>query len=154
MTDLAAGSSAGESASLTLDKRDSLESKLLRASSERISSLQETASLLNQCIDEENQGRLQNDKELKILRKDFRKQMKKVSVFKIVSKKFKKLNTRNINKKLNRKEVLNNCLKSENKLRFELAENLENPKEKAIRLQKYIAKHGTLNKALLLQCRI
>ena len=152
---MAAGSSAGESASLTLDKRDSLESKLLRASSERISCLQETASLLNQCIDEKNQGRLQNDKELKILRKDFRKQMKKVSVFKIVSKKFKKLNTRNINKKLNRKEVLNNCLKSENKkLRFELAENLENPKEKAIRLQKYIAKHGTLNKALLLQCRI
>ena len=76
MTDLAAGSSAGESASLTLDKRDSLESKLLRASSERISCLQETASLLKQCIDEENQGQLQNDKELKILRKDFRKQMK------------------------------------------------------------------------------
>ena len=76
MTDLAAGTSTGESASLTLDKRDSLESKLLRASSERISCLQETASLLKQCIDEENQGQLQNDKELKILRKDFRKQMK------------------------------------------------------------------------------
>ena len=41
--------------------------------------------------------------------------------------KLKKLNTRNINKKLNRKEVLNNRLKSENKeLRYQLAENLEN----------------------------
>ena len=33
-----------ESASLTLDKKDSLESKLLRASSEKISCLQETMS--------------------------------------------------------------------------------------------------------------
>ena len=77
MADLAAGSSAGESASLTLDKkRDSLESKLHRASSEKISCLQETVSLLNQCIGEENQGRLQNEKELEILGKDFKKQMK------------------------------------------------------------------------------
>ena len=37
-------------------------------------------SLLNQCIDEENQGRLKNDKELKILGKDFKKQMKKISL--------------------------------------------------------------------------
>ena len=56
--DLPAGSSsAGESASLTLDKkRDSLEIKFRRASSEKISCLQETVSLLNQCIGEENQG--------------------------------------------------------------------------------------------------
>ena len=46
--------------------------------------------------------------------------------------KLKKLNTRNINKKLNRKKVLNNPLKSENKeLRYELTENLENFKEQA-----------------------
>ena len=76
MADLAAGSSAGESASLTLDKRDSLESKLHRASSDKISCLQETVSLLNQRICGENQGQLQNDKELKILGKDFKKQMK------------------------------------------------------------------------------
>ena len=44
MANLAAGSSAGESASLALDKRESLESKLLRASSEKISCLQETLS--------------------------------------------------------------------------------------------------------------
>ena len=37
---------------------------------------QETVSLLNQCIGEENQGQLQNEKELKILGKDFKKQMK------------------------------------------------------------------------------
>ena len=38
-------------------------------------------------------------------------------------------------KKLNRKNVLNNCLKSENKgLRYELTENLENFKEQATRL--------------------
>ena len=36
MASLAAASSAGESVSLTLDKRESLESKLLRASSKKI----------------------------------------------------------------------------------------------------------------------
>ena len=47
-----------------------------------------------------------------------------------------KLNTRNINKKLNRKDNL----KSENKeLRYKLVENLENLKEQATRLQKCIA---------------
>ena len=57
MADLAADSSAGESASLTMDKkRDSLDSKLHRALSEKISCLQETVSLLNQCIGKENQG--------------------------------------------------------------------------------------------------
>ena len=56
MANLAAGSSARESASLTLDKGESLESKLLRASSEKISCFLETVSLLNQCIGEENQG--------------------------------------------------------------------------------------------------
>ena len=78
MAELAAGSSAGESASLytDLDKRDSLESKLHRPSSKKISCLQETVSLLNQCIGEENQGQLQNDKELKILGKDFKNQLK------------------------------------------------------------------------------
>ena len=66
--------------------------------------------------------------------------------------KLKKLNTRNINKKLNRKEVLNNRLKSENKvLRYQLAENLENLKEQATKLQKCIAENGTLKKVLLLQ---
>ena len=51
--------------------------------------------------------------------------------------KLKKINTGNINKKLNRKKVLNNCLKSENKeLRHELTENFENFKEQATRLQK------------------
>ena len=62
IADLAAGGSAGEFASLALDKRDSLESKLLRASSEKNSCLQETVSSLNQCIGEENQGRLQTTK--------------------------------------------------------------------------------------------
>ena len=76
MANLAAGSSFVESASLTLEKRDSLESKFLRASTEKISCFQETASLPNQCIDEEKQGQLQNVKELEILGKDFKKQMK------------------------------------------------------------------------------
>ena len=78
MGDLSAGSSsAAESASLTLDKkRDSLESKFRRASSEKISCLQETVSLLNECIGEENKGRLQTEKELEVLGKDFKKQMK------------------------------------------------------------------------------
>ena len=76
MAKLATASSAGVSASLTLNKRESLESKLLRASSEKNSCLQETAPLLNQCISKENQGRLETDKELKILGKDFKKQVK------------------------------------------------------------------------------
>ena len=76
MANLAAGSSSGESASLPLDRRDSLESKLLRVLTEKNSCLQETASLLNQCIGNENQSWLQNDKELEILQKDFKKQMK------------------------------------------------------------------------------
>ena len=50
MANLAAGSSSGKSSSLTLDKRDSLESKLLRVLTEKISCLQETVSLLNQWI--------------------------------------------------------------------------------------------------------
>ena len=37
-------------------------------------------SLLSQCMGEENQGRLKNDKELKILGKDFKKQMEKISL--------------------------------------------------------------------------
>ena len=46
---------AGENTSLTLDKRESLlKSKLLQASSEKISALQETVSLLNTCLGEEN----------------------------------------------------------------------------------------------------
>ena len=93
---------------------------------------------MNQCIGEESQGRLQNEKDLEILGKDIKKQMKenKSLTLKLYIKKekLKILNTRNINKKLNRKEVLNNRLKSENKeLRFQLAENLENLKDQATR---------------------
>ena len=100
--------------------------------------MQETVSLLNQCLGEESQGRLQNEKDLEILGKDIKKQMKenKSLTLKLYIKKekLKILNTRNINKKLNRKEVLNNRLKSENKeLRFQLAENLENLKDQATR---------------------
>ena len=70
MTNLAAGSGAGESASLTLEQRDSLESKLLTTSLKKFLVCRRL-SILNQCIGEENQG--QNDKKLKILGKDFKK---------------------------------------------------------------------------------
>ena len=76
MANFAAGRSAGESARLTLDKRDILESKLLRASSETNSCLQGPVSLLNQCIAEKNQRQLQNEEDLKILGNNFKKQMK------------------------------------------------------------------------------
>ena len=47
------------------------------------------------------------------------------------------MNTRNINKKLNRKKPVNDRLKSENKeLRYELAEKLANLKEQATKFQK------------------
>ena len=52
-----------------------LENKL-QALSEKISSLQGTVSLLNMCLEEENQGRLKTDKELQILDKDLQKQIK------------------------------------------------------------------------------
>ena len=56
MANLAAGGSAAESISLTLDKRYSLESKFLAASTEKNYCLQETVSLLNHCRGEENQS--------------------------------------------------------------------------------------------------
>ena len=49
MENVGAANSSGKSAS-------SLEDKLLTTLSEKNSCLQETASFLNQCIDEENQG--------------------------------------------------------------------------------------------------
>ena len=65
---------AGENTSLALDKWESLvESNILKASSEKISSLQESVSLLNMCIGKENQGRLETDKEFKIIGKDLKK---------------------------------------------------------------------------------
>ena len=84
MAILAVGSSVGESASLTLNKTESLESKFLRASSQK-KLVCRRLSLLNKCIGEEIQGRLETNKELKIFGKDFKRQILK-------------LNTRNINK--------------------------------------------------------
>ena len=123
----------------------------LQIKSEKISSLQGTVSLLNKCIVEENQGQLKTDKELQVLSKDLKKQMKenKSLSLRLCQKKdiLKKLNTRNINKKLNRKKVLNNRLKSENKeVRYKLASNLENLEEQATKLQKCIAENGILKK--------
>ena len=61
------------SLTLALKKRESLLESKLQASSEKISSLQGTVSLLNMCLGEENQGRLKTDKELQILDKDLKK---------------------------------------------------------------------------------
>ena len=59
----------------------------------------------------------------------------------------KNLNIRFTSKKLNRKEVLKNHLKFENKeLTYKLAEKLEILKEKATKLQKSAAENGTLEK--------
>ena len=55
---------AGENTSLTLER------KLFKASPEKISALQETVSLLNTSLGEDNQGRLETDEELKILGKN------------------------------------------------------------------------------------
>ena len=65
-----------QNTSLALKKRQSLLESKLQASSEKISSLQGTVSLLNMCLKEENQGRLKTDKELQILDKDLQKQIK------------------------------------------------------------------------------
>lgn len=58
---------AGENTSLTLGKRETLLENKLQPSSKTISDLQETASLLNKCIIEGNQGRLASDKEINVL---------------------------------------------------------------------------------------
>lgn len=71
---------AGENTSLTLGKRETLQENKLQPSSKTISALQETVSLLNKYIIEGNQGRIASDKELKILDKDLKKQMKKINV--------------------------------------------------------------------------
>ena len=78
---------------------------------------------------------------------------KKVSYFKIVARKRKIQKTKyQKHKKLNRKQVLKNYLKSENKgLRYQLEEKLENLKEQAARLQKCIAENGALRKSFVLQ---
>ena len=65
-----------ENTSLALKKRQSFLENKLQALSEKISSLQGTVSLLNMCLEEENQGRLKTDKELQILDKDLQKQIK------------------------------------------------------------------------------
>lgn len=62
--------------------------------------------------------------------------------------KIKKLDTRNINKRLKR---INIWLKSETKLTFKFAENMEHLQEQATRLQNYLEKNCTLKMALLLQ---
>ena len=70
------------------EKRESLLESKLQTSSEKMSSLQGTVSVLNMCIVQENQGRLKADKELQVLSNDLKKQMKeKMSQFKTVSKK-------------------------------------------------------------------
>ena len=63
---------ARKNTSLALKKREPLLESKLQASSEKISSLQGTASLLNMCLGEENQDRLKTDKELQILDKDLK----------------------------------------------------------------------------------
>ena len=104
--------------------------------------MQESVSLLTQCIEKENQGQLQTDNELKFFGNDFKKHLKTLKLCQ-KREKLRKLNTRNINKNLNRKEVLYNCLKFENnKLRHELAENLENLKEQVTRLKNILQKMG------------
>ena len=65
-----------ENTSLALKKRQSFLESKLQASSEKISSLQGTVSLLNMCLEEENEGLLKTDKELQILDKDLQKQIK------------------------------------------------------------------------------
>ena len=76
IADLAAGGSAGEFASLALDKRDSLESKLLRASSEKKFLFAGDCIFIEPVHRRGKSGSITNNKELKILGKGFKNQMK------------------------------------------------------------------------------
>ena len=72
---------------------------------------------------------------------------KKTKIKKKKKQEIKNLNIRFTSKKLNRKEVLKNHLKFENKeLTYKLAEKWENLKEKATKLQKSAAENRTLEK--------
>ena len=65
--------------------------------------------------------------------------------------KLKILNIRNINRKINRKKVLHNRLKSKKKgLRYEPAKNLEILNELATRLPKYFAENGRLKRSFVI----
>ena len=88
MANLAAGSSAGESVLLTLDKRNSLKSKLLRASSGKISYMQETI-FIEPVNRQEKPGLIRKWQRTENPWKGFQKrdERKKVSYFKTVSKK-------------------------------------------------------------------
>ena len=100
MENLSADSSAGECIT-DIGKKSLWKESFPRASSEKISCLQEVVSWLNQCIGEKNQGQIETDKEQKILEKGFKKQMKEnKSLNTKLTKKNLKLNTRNINKKV------------------------------------------------------
>ena len=88
MANLAAGSSAGESVLLTLDKRNSLKSKLLRASSGKISYMQETI-FIEPVNRQEKPGLIRKWQRTENPWKGFQKrdERKKVPYFKTVSKK-------------------------------------------------------------------
>ena len=78
----------------------------LEASAAKISSLQDTVSVMQHCVADENTLRLQKETEIKLLNKNLqisKKENEKINL-KLSQKKdkFKKFNTRNINKRLKR----------------------------------------------------
>ena len=91
----------------------------LEASASKISSLQGTMSMMEQCISEENTTRLQKEAEIKLLNKNLKiskKENEKINI-KLSKKedKLSKFNTRNINKRLNRSKQTNENIKKEKK---------------------------------------
>ena len=91
----------------------------LEASAAKISSLQDTVSVMQHCVADENTLRLQKETEIKLVNKNLqisKKENEKINL-KLSKKKdkFKKFNTRNINNRLKRAKVANENITKEKK---------------------------------------
>ena len=93
----------------------------------KISSLQDTVSVMQRCLADENALRLQKETEIKLLNKNLqisKNENEKINI-KLSNKedKFKKFNTRNINKRLQRaKEANENITKEKVHIEIQLLE--------------------------------
>ena len=108
-------------------KKENFLVRELEASTAKISSLQDTVSVMQCCVADENALRLQKETEIKLLNKNLqisKNENEKINI-KLSKKedKFKKFNTRNINKRLQRaKEANENITKEKVHIEIQLLE--------------------------------
>ena len=111
-------------------KKENFLVRELEVSTAKISSLQDTVSVMQRCLADENALRLQKETEIKLLNKNLqisKNENEKINI-KLSNKedKFKKFNTRNINKRLQRaKEATENITKEKKHIETQLLEYRE-----------------------------